>query len=335
MREVLWRIAEGVRCKKLQAAELSMIFPVRNVEQEIAGILSFAADQAGEINTEYIIVDMGSSDRTVFQSVRWMKLRGLHGFVVQNGESDVSSALNTGLQKAEGRYITFVFARRLYEGFLPAYLETANRSQADFVFGCFGKEEARAAERRNVSSAIRQPGGNEFLKDILRKGNGADIAAVLIRRGFLQEKSIQFHDGCSYGYAEEFLCRCFLQASSVVQAPAVLQRNMQPELKRGKQKPVGKRIFQRVEATLRVIDVVKTLYPHDTDLLQLLERNRLPAAVMSGVDVMLREGNSFQEIRSSVRDFGFDRYLVIGRQTEARLRNRIALWRTVPWLYRA
>lgn len=311
-----------------------MIFPVRNVEQEIAEILSFAADQTRDINTEYIIVDMGSTDRTVFQSVRWMKLRGLHGFVIQNGESDVSSALNTGIQKAEGNSITFVFARRLYEGFLPVYLDAAKRSQADFVFGCFGKEEAKAAERRNVSSAIRQPGGNEFLKDILRKGIGADIAAVLIRRCFLQEKNILFHDGCSYGYAEEFLCRCFLQASSVVQAPAVLHRNLQPELKRGKQKPIGKRIFQRVEATLRVIDAVKTFYPHDTDLLQLLERTRLPAAVMSGVDVMLREGNSFQVVRSCLRDLGFDRYLFVGRQTEARLRNRIVLWRTVPWLYR-
>jgi len=311
-----------------------MIFPVRNVEQEIAGILSFAADQAREMNPEFIIVDMGSSDRTVFQSVRLMKLRGLHGFVIQNGESDVSSALNTGIQKAEGRYITFVFARRLYEGFLPSYLEAAKRSQADFVFGCSGKEEAKAAERRNISSAIRQPGGTEFLKDMLRKGAGADIAAVLVRHGFLQEKKILFHDGCSYGYAEEFICRCLLQASSVVQAPAVLQRNPQPELKRGKQKPVGKRIFQRTESALRVIDAVKTLCPNDAELLQLMERNRLPASVMSGVDIMLREGNSFQEVRSCLRNLGYDRFLSIGRQTEARLRNRIALWRTVPWLYR-
>lgn len=318
----------------MQAAELSVILPVKNIEQEIVGILRFAMEQTAGVDSELVVVDMGSSDRTVLQAVRLIKDLGLHGFVIQNGDSSVPAALNTGMQKAGGTYLTFVFARRLYESFLIPCLETAKRTKADFVFGCDDKDEVRAAERRTLSSAIRRRGGGQYLKDALRRGVSVDISAILIRRGFLLERQIEFEEGCRYGYSEEFVSRCLLCAEAAVQAPVLLRRNGTLELKRGKLAPAGTAIFQHVEAVLRIADVARTACAGDAELLRLLERIRLPLAVMNAVDVLLREGNDVRTVRSCLQSFGYDRFLAVDRRMDPKLRRRILLWRFAPGLYR-
>lgn len=48
----------------MQAINLSIILPVRNVEQEISGILRSVVRQTNGIEAEFILVDMGSEDGT-------------------------------------------------------------------------------------------------------------------------------------------------------------------------------------------------------------------------------------------------------------------------------
>lgn len=318
----------------MQAAELSIILPVKNIEKEIVNILPYLRDQLGALNSELIVVDMGSSDRTVLQSVRLMKDLGLHGFVIQNGDSTVSAALNTGMQKAGGDYLTFVFARRLYENFIPACLETAKRTRADFAFGCADREEVRAAERRALSSAVRRRGGAQYLEDSILHGTFIDISAVLVRRGFLLDRQIEFEEGCRYGYSEEFISRCLLLADSVVQAPVMLRRNDTNELRRGKLSPAGTDIFQRVEAVLRIVDAARSA-GGDAELLRLLERVRLPLAVINAVDVLLREGSDYRFVRECLGTYGYDRLLTVDRRMDPKTRRRILIWKLTPALYRA
>ena len=318
----------------MQAASLSILCPVRNVEHEIGGILQFAAEQTKGLATEFIVVDMGSSDRTVLQAVWLMKERGLHGFVIQNGASLVPEALNTAIQKSSGEYLCFLFARRLYSGFASPLLEAARRGQVDLVFGCEGKDEVQAAERRTISSAIRQPDGAWFLRDMLRRAISPDLAAVLIRRSFVMENGLVFAESCAYGYAEEFLDRCFLSASSVQQVPVLLVRDDTFALKRGRQGPVGWNVFQRTQAVLRVRETARLRFPNDAELMRLLQKDKLPRTVMSCVDVVLREGRSFLQVRRYLSESGYDRLLTVDGRTEKGLRRRILVWKAAPWLYR-
>ena len=94
----------------MQAINLSIILPVRNVvEQEISGILRSVVRQTNGIEAEFILVDMGSEDGgTPLECVQGIKNEGLHGFVIQNGDGDVAAALNTGIQKASGTYVSFI-----------------------------------------------------------------------------------------------------------------------------------------------------------------------------------------------------------------------------------
>ena len=316
----------------MQQTQLSIILPVKNVEQVIEGILCFAADQTEKLEAEYIIVDMGSTDRTVLQAVQFIKSRKLHGFVIQNGDSTAAAALNTGLQKACGDYVTFIFARRLYLNFVQGYYDTALRTGADFVFGCENEEEVRAAERHMISRAIRHPGGQSVLRSLLEGAVRIDISAVLISRIFLSEHNISFFESSRYGYSEEFLYRCLLAAGQTVQSPTLIRRNGVFELKRGKLKPAGEAIFQRAEAILRVLDVVRAS-GGDTELIRLLEKRKLPEILMDCVDVLLREGNDCGTVKRCLRDFGYDRYLSPTREMNRGLIKKILVWKTAPWLY--
>lgn len=318
----------------MQAASLSILAPVRNIENEITGILQFAAEQTKGLETEFIVVDMGSSDRTVLQAVWLMKELGLHGFVVQNGASLVPEALNTAIQKSSGEYLSFLFARRLYSGFAKPLLESARRSQADLVFGCTGKDEVHAAERRTVSSAIRQPDGAWVAREMLRRGTVPDLAAILVRREFLIENGLLFTESSIYGYAEEFLFRCLFSASSVLQVPTLLVRDETFELGRGRQGQIGWSIFQRAQAALRVREAARSSLPEDTELLRLLEKDKIPRTVMNCVDIAMREGKTFLQVRRYLSESGYDRLLMTDGRTEKNLRHRVFLWKTAPWLYR-
>ena len=319
----------------MQVTKLSIIVPVRNVEQEISGVLRSVAAQATGLEAEFIVVDMGSADKTVLEAVQLIKELKLRGFVIQNGDGTVAAALNTGLQKSGGDYITFIFARRLYRDFISGYLETAVRTSADFVFGSVSEEEAHAAERRLISKAICQESGAQYLKSILNNTIHIDISAIMLRRRFLLDRQIYFFDSCSHGYAEEFVFRCLLSAENIAQSPAVIKRDTVYELKRGKQKSIGKNIFQHTDAMLRILDIIKTTRREDTELVQMFEHEKLPLTVMNGVDVMMKEGAVYNSVRGYLHVAGYDKLLTVGRQTDKALKRRITVWRTIPWMYKA
>lgn len=318
----------------MQAVSLSVILPVRNVEQEIPGILRSVVNQTKGIETEFIVVDMGSNDGTTLECVQLIKEEKLHGFVVQNGDSGAASALNTGLQKAGGTYVSFIFARRLYADFLKGYLDAAERTGADFVFGCFNEEDARLAERRSLSKAVQQQTGVQYMKDVMRDNLQIDLSAVLLRRSFLRERNLYFAEECWYGYAREFLFLCLLNAQNIVQAPTLLKRNSVFELKREKTRPIGKDIFQSVEVLQRIELLLQTSFKRETELQVLFVQECIPKTIMDGVDVMLREGSGYNAVRGVLRVLGYDKRLTVGRRTNKALRRRVRTWNLIPWMYR-
>ncbi|HEX3037563.1 MAG TPA: glycosyltransferase [Oscillospiraceae bacterium] len=317
----------------MQLTGLSIILPVRNIAGEISGILRSIASQADDLNAEYIVVDMGSTDQTVLESVQLIKELKLRGCVIQNGNSSVSAALNTGIQKSGGEYITFIFARRLYHGFMKGYFETAQKTEADFVFGSISESDAKFAERRTISKVIKKAAGADYVKEIIRGNVHIDISAILLRHKFIMQKQIRFNESCAYGYAEEFVYRCLLAAETIVQSPTILVRDNALELKRGKLEKIGNRIFQHTDAILRIADIVKTNYPDNNELAQIISYQKLPFTIMRGVDLMLKEGNGYSAVRGYLKVSGYDKLLVTGKQTDKELKRRVLLWRTVPWIY--
>lgn len=304
---------------------LSVIFPVKNLEREVGSILRQTAEQTQSLEAEFLVVDMGSSDKTVWEALRVMKELGLVGSVIQSGEGTVARALNTALVRAGGTYLSFVFARRLYSGLLEPYCEAALPAGADIVFGTagepFGKEGAAMP-------------GSACLQGILEDKLTVDISAILIRRGFLEQRRISFADACEFGYAEEFLLRCFCAAECAVRVNVPLRRDTTYELRRGPQKAVGAAVFQRMEALMRAMEYIESRLPGDRRVSVLLRERRLPQALMWCVDLLLREGNGYGAVQGMIKVSGYRRFLKCGPATPFELKKRIRLWKNLPWMYK-
>ena len=179
---------------KMQTKELTVIVPVRNIENEIEGILRSLAIQAEGLDAEFLVIDMGSTDGTLLEAVQFFEGSKAVGRVLQSGSFNVSAALNAGIRKACGEYVSFIFVRRLYQNFLKGYLDSARRYSADFVFGCWDESEIKAAERRLISSAVIGAAGTDYMKEILRGHLNLDISALLFKKSLLTEKHIYFSE---------------------------------------------------------------------------------------------------------------------------------------------
>ncbi|CAB1248602.1 MAG: glycosyltransferase [Clostridiales bacterium] len=312
-------------------AMTSIVFPVLNLEKEIEGILCREKEQTENLNTEFIIVDMGSSDRTILKALQLLSELHLRGSVVQNGKTTVSSALNTGIMRAGGTYITFLFARRLYKNYLPAYVKAAGEGTVDLVFGTMSQVEMNRLHQRKHPENLF---GIECVRKILEDQLPIDISAIFLRKAFLLEQQIYLNDECSFGYSEEFLLRCFLSAGTIREAPVLLTRDRECELHREKQKNFGEMIFQRISAMERILEILETEHGNQKELIALFRQKKLPQTVINCVDILLREKLSHGAILTFLKKRGYYRYLKTGKYTPKNLQKQIFIWKRFPKLYR-
>lgn len=316
--------------RTMVSTDISVIIPMRNLEQEIAGIVRSVAGQIADLQVEYIIVDMGSTDHGVLEALSVIKESKLRGYVVQNGNGTTGAAFNTGIYKAAGEYITFLFPRRLYRDFISGYYQDARKTDADIVFGVptgerffCGTGPAKICE------------GSEVAQNLLHSSYGIDIGAVLLRRNFLLENRILFTEGCAYGYAEEFILRALLYTSRAVESPTLVIRDKIYQVRGSNTKTIGVQCFERIEALKRVYSVIQARHGKNHKLAACFLQEKMPDAVLSCIDSLLDEGTGYNAIRSMLRLKGYEKFLIAGKHSGHRLRKAIVTWKMIPWMYKS
>lgn len=315
--------------------DLSIIFPVRNLQDELSGILSHVQRQMGNLSSELIVVDMDSQDATVVNALNLLHEANISGYVIQNGAGTPAAALNSGIQRARGKYISFLFARRLYDNILEGYVSTAEHTDADVVFGSVTESDSRSAERQSMSRVVKTRPGNSYIQDYLEEKLPLDIAAVLIRRQFLLENQLWFSGECRYGYAREFLLCCLMRAEKVVQSPVLMVRSPEYEVTRSFQDITAREVFQEIESALRVRDIAWCEHGQDTELLDRIDSCLIPSAIMHCVDVLLREGILSTVIRRELKKNGYQKLLKVGKYTPPVLKKKISHWKSPLHSYEA
>lgn len=316
----------------MSSVDVSIIIPAKNVSENISNIIKAVSESCKEIDVEYIIIDMNSTDSTVRKALNTIKANKLNGFVLQNGNSTVGSALNTGLYKASGKYISFVFARTLYSNFIPSYYKLAEKNEADFVFGSsrLSDEESKA-----LSVGLSNIKGEDLATAVARSIVTVEIPAVMLRQDFVQSNKILFSESCRRGYAEQFIYKIALANPKTAFSDLKLERdtkNQAPLTESDKNKELH--IFERVDAMREIAELVEVKFSKNRELCDFFRYEKLPEVIMDCVDTLLKGGVKPSSIRTAMKIKRCDKMLELSRNAPNKLKKRVFIWKSFPKLYK-
>ena len=314
--------------------DLSIIIPSKDNNKKTADIIQNISRELNGIEAEFIVIDMNSSDNSVIYALDVIKNNNLRGCVIQSGGGNVSSALNTGIYKSDGKYITFVYPTRLYKNYIHDYFRTAEKNSADFVF----------AVPSSIRPAVKQVDAmknsdddcidsRELIFKLVRSLVYFDFTAVMLRREFLLNDHIRFYEDCNYGYVEAFIYNVLLAEPKISYSDISLERDSENEVTK-EEATVSVNCYDRIEAIKKVYDNVRLNCGSDKELIEVFEYQKLPSVVMAVSDLLMKEDFSVSVIKKAMKSKGYDKLLKFSKCTSPRLRNKIFKWKTTPWLYK-
>lgn len=310
--------------------DISIIIPSKNNKAKTAAIikkLSCEIDKNG-ISAEFIIIDMNSTDGGVLEALNIIKENKLRGCVIQSGGSTVSSALNTGIYRSSGKYITFVYPSRLYKDYLGDYLSVAKEKNAEFVFAA---PETKDGNRILITDDIT---GTDIVVGLVRSSVIIAFTAVLFDREFIVKNNIRFYEDCTLGYVEAFIYNVLLHSPKVAFSKTNLVKDEISDSAKNEISSGSNNCFERFDVMIKVFAAAKELHKNDKVLLNTLEYQKLPAVAMGCVDKLLSEGFKQSTIKKLLKSKKYDIYIDFSIETSSDLRNKIIVWKTLPWLYK-
>ena len=306
--------------------DISVIIPSKDNKNKTAEIIRKISESTRDIEIEFIVIDMNSKDNSVLSALNEIKKRNLRGCVIQSGGSTVSSALNTGIYKSDGKYITFVFPSRLYKSdYIKDYYKTVEEKNADFVFSA-PKTEIVSAEMNNID-------GSELAIGLICSLISMDFCAVMIKREYLLSNHIKFYEDCTFGYAEAFVFNALIFEPKIAYSSVKLEREY-IDLPSRNEYIQNNGCFSKIDAMLKVYETMQLNKKGSSALHNAFEYNKLPSVVMSCVDMLLKDGFPHYAIKNSLKLKEYDKLLKVSRKTPAKLRKKIIKWKLFPKFYK-
>lgn len=192
---------------------ISIIIPVFNSENYIKSALENLKKQNIEDNSEIIIVDDGSTDRSL-EYIKNFNIKNLHVYELKSNYGP-AKARNYGIQKAMGDYIYFFDADdSISNSSLSKLLEKTKNKKLDIIFS----DRKRIENLRNRSHNIYAYDKNKYFdeieinKAILNRLNDPlyltgllDLTGRLIKRSIIVENNVLFRESLRYMEDEVFM----------------------------------------------------------------------------------------------------------------------------------
>jgi len=183
---------------------VSIIIPCYNAEPFIVETLSSIISQEN-VRIQIIVIDDGSTDNTMslVKSFDSTKINYFHQL-----NKGVSSARNSGIEKATGDYIIFFDADDIMpQNFISSRLNRLMENDSiDFISGEVKKFNANGF----IGESIKGPDSNNLENQILMYD--AEIAAcpanIMLKHDFLKKNNIKFNEQLSSTADRYFLLEC-------------------------------------------------------------------------------------------------------------------------------
>ncbi len=195
---------------------VSAVVPVYNSETWIKSTLASIVAQDYP-NLEIIIVNDASTDATEETARHVLEGSGRPFSIITHAENrGVSASRNTGMDAMKGEFVWFVDSDDMAE---PGLVSTLHALIAEYKceFSFCGLKDRFTDGRPDVLFPIKLEGANihrgeELLWMRVFCKIAPHICGMLLKKSFLLETGLRFHEGCTNGEDVEFQLKAFCRA---------------------------------------------------------------------------------------------------------------------------
>ena len=202
----------------MQPVKVSVIMPAYNSEVYIGESIDSVLSQSFT-DFELIVVDDGSTDATaaIVQGFTDKRIR-----LIRQPNRGVSVARNTGLEAAQGQFITFLDSDDLYyPDFLKTLYHLVQSNQTDMSFSNYSEsyyaEDMHKTDVTKIRCFIKDKlfGTRVLTTDSQLDGLPVHINSVMISKKLLEQYRIRFLPDVRMFEDRNFLYKAFLAAKTI------------------------------------------------------------------------------------------------------------------------
>lgn len=202
--------------------DFSIIIPAYNLEKCIEKTLeSICKNQLD--NVEIIVVNDGSRDDTAKVAKDYLSYNHVSHFEVLSQENKgVSAARNAGIAVAQGNYLIFCDGDDLCSQDMIEIISAYTDADHDMIVWRYDilQGETRKVSQKEFGKKIYS--NQTALKSFLLEDNKIRLGSFAVKKSLLEEKGIQYTEGCAIAEDIEFIYKCLASAKSVGTADAIL-----------------------------------------------------------------------------------------------------------------
>lgn len=309
--------------------DVSVIIPMKNLGESIKSVLKGLKNSTEGINTEYILLDINSSDNTMLQALNSVKQLELKGRVIQCGNSSYGAVLNSGLRNALGLYSTFVFPKHMYKNFIKTYYEGALESSADVIFG----KKPESDSTKGISLSSVKISGEEMFNALICGYISLDLGAMMFKNSFINDRKVFFDDDSSVGYAEEYVYKSLLLAEKIFQCDYVMERDSSIEIPKSLSAADDFSCFGKIEGMLRIRELLDYCNAKK-DTKEKFEKEKIPDVVLGCVDFLMKKGYDIKTVKRALKIKGYDKLLMVSAKSNKTIKRAVFNFNYMPWIYK-
>ena len=188
---------------------ISVVVPVYKVEAYIADTVKSLIGQTYK-DFELIIIDDGSPDHSAIIAEEMLRPSGMDYQIIHKQNGGVSSARNSGIEQAKGKYILMVDGDdalesnflEVYAGLIRAYPESDVYSTSFTVY-----QEDKIVEQPKLEKDIMCYSKDEAMVSFFYRNPRFLLPTLLLSAGFIRENSLFFDENVRYSEDVHFIWR--------------------------------------------------------------------------------------------------------------------------------
>lgn len=278
---------------------ISIIVPMYNCEQYITRLIESMYNQINK-NFELILVNDGSTDRSLELAKSILEKTDVKYKIINQENSGVSVARNSGIKASIGKYIYFLDADDFVENnFCEVVLNNFNKHNIDMIMFDYNIINNYKVEytHNNIEYNYSTPKtAKQILEDLFMSKIPYHMCGFVVKKDVIEKNKITFTVDSKYGEDHEFLIKTISTTDNIIVIPNKLYNYCKNETSVTSKFNINR--LDSIASALRIKDYINKLYcnVHLNNLVNKYICNKLIYNIDEYITSSIKKDDEFKNI---------------------------------------